>query len=91
MKGLDSHKIGCLMAGLMGFFHAVWALLVACGFAQWFLDFVFWLHFITNPYRIEAFGITRMIMLVAFTSGVGYLIGYIFAHVWNLLHHPTKK
>ena len=50
------------------------------------IDFVFWLHFIKPIYVIEPFEVARAGMLVAMTAGMGFLMGSIFALVWNALH-----
>ena len=74
------------MAILLGGIHLCWALLVATGVAQSLLDFVFWMHFIKPIYVIEPFEVARAGMLVAMTAGMGFLMGSIFALVWNALH-----
>ena len=65
-----------------------WAasILVALGWAQPVIDFVFWIHFIRPIYVIEPFEVTRAGMLVVMTAGMGFLMGSIFALVWNALH-----
>ena len=57
--------------------------MVASGWAQPFLDFIFWLHFVTPPYRVEPFDLGRALALVALTGGLGFLGGAGFAIVWN--------
>ena len=56
------------------------------GWAQPVIDFVFWMHFIKPIYVIEPFEVARAGMLVAMTAGMGFLMGSIFALVWNALH-----
>jgi hypothetical protein len=90
MKQLHPNNVGFFFGGLMAFFHAVWALLVMVGFAQPLLDWIFWLHFLSNPIQVDMFGLTRAIMLVAFTFAVGYVSGWIGASLWNMMHHSHK-
>ena len=90
MKPLNPNYIGLLFGGLMAFFHGVWSLLVMVGFAQAVLDWVFWLHFLSNPIVVSMFEFTRAIMLVAFTFAMGYVAGWIGAYLWNMMHHSKK-
>lgn len=79
-------RIGFVFGLLLALFHAGWSALVASGYAQKFLDFVFWLHFIRPPYQIEAFDWARAALLVAFTFIVGFVIGTVAGAIWNALH-----
>lgn len=54
--------------------------------AQPVVDFVFWMHFIKPIYVIEPFEIERAAILLIVTASVGFLIGSIFALLWNALH-----
>lgn len=74
--------LGCLLGGM----HLLWALLVASGFAQPVMDFIFWLHFIRPVYVIEGFNLARAAGLVALTGVIGYAMGATFALLWNRLH-----
>ena len=94
--GLGRHRretIGLNKAGLvsalwLGGFHLMWALIVASGFAQPLVDFIFWLHFIRPVYVIEAFDPLRAAGLVLLTAIVGYAIGSAFALLWNHARPP---
>jgi hypothetical protein len=66
--------------------HAMWAGVVAFGWAQPFMDFIFRLHFITPPYTIETFEMSRAVLLVAVTGAIGFVAGLFFALIWNTVH-----
>lgn len=80
---LNAPRLGMMVGGLLAGLHAFWALLVAMGWAQPFLDLIFWLHFVTPPYRVEAFEPVRAAGLVTITGSLGVLGGAGFAFVWN--------
>ena len=94
--GLERHrrqlirvnKAGWASAVLLGGFHLMWAMIVASGFGQPLIDFIFWLHFIRPVYVIEAFDPLRAAGLVLLTAIVGYAIGSAFALLWNRVHRP---
>jgi hypothetical protein len=80
---LNVPRLGLLVGGLMAGLHAFWVLLVATGWAQPLLDLIFWLHFVTPPYRVEAFEPVRAAVLVIVTGSLGFLGGAVLAFVWN--------
>ncbi len=83
------HGTGLATGSLLGGMHMLWALLVASGFAQPVIDFIFWLHFIRPVWVIEGFDGGRALGLVALTGTVGYASGAVFAIVWNRLHRAA--
>jgi len=83
---ISVRKAGFVVAALYGAWHLCWSILVASGLAQPFIDFVFWMHFIKPVYVIEPFAIGRAAILLGVTTGVGFVIGSIFALIWNALH-----
>ena len=83
MEKLDKCKVALVVGAFLGSFHLLWAVLVATGFAQAVLDWIYWLHFLNNPFVIDIFDPTRAAMLVIFTSGVGYVAGWLFTALWN--------
>jgi len=83
---INPNKVGLAFAVFLGCFHAVWAALVALGWAQALLNFIFWLHFITPVYLIEGFVLSRALGLVLVTASIGYVFGYAFGSIWNIMH-----
>jgi hypothetical protein len=64
----------------------MWSLLVALGLAQLVIDWIFRLHFIQPPYTITAFNLGTAVTLIVVTSVIGFVMGWLFAAIWNLLH-----
>jgi hypothetical protein len=60
--------------------------LVALGWAQPVLDFVFWMHFIQPVFVIRPFSLSAAAALIVFTSVVGFVMAFLFALLWNRLH-----
>lgn len=78
-------KTGLVFGVFVGGFHALWAVLVAVGWAQPLLDFIFRLHFIDPPYHINAFSLPTAALLVGVTAGLGMLGGAGLAIAWNVI------
>jgi len=79
-------KSGLVLGALLGGWHLCWSALVALKLAQPLIDFVFWIHFIKPIYVIEPFEITRAVILIIVTAGVGFVFGSAFALIWNAVH-----
>ncbi|HXX44872.1 MAG TPA: hypothetical protein VEJ38_09090 [Candidatus Acidoferrales bacterium] len=86
MGPLNANKTGLVLGALLGGWHFIWAILVALGWAQAVLNFVLWMHFIQPIYVVRAFNIGTAAVLVAVTAVFGYVIGYVFATLWNRIH-----
>ena len=82
---INMHKTGLAVGALLGLWHAVWSLLVAVGWAQSVINFIFDLHFIQPPYTILPFKFWTALGLVVVTAVVGYVFGWVFAKIWNWL------
>ena len=85
MNRIRPQYFGFAFAGFLGAWHALWAVLVWVGAAQWLLDFIFRLHMITPPYHVTAFSPLTAIALVLITAVVGYVSGWFIGVLWNQL------
>lgn len=90
MKKLSEHQTGLVLGAFFGLAHTVWALAVYLGFAQAWVDFVLDLHFLENPFVVSSFEMQKAVMLVVVTAVVGYVAGFVFVKVWNLMITKLK-
>ena len=86
MGVIGPNKAGLVLGTLLGGWHLLWSLLVAAGWAQSFINFIFWIHFIKPIYVIEPFNAGIALLLVVVTATIGYAVGFAFGVLWNKLH-----
>jgi hypothetical protein len=82
----NPNKVGLVIVVLIGGWHVAWSLLVLVGWAQPILDFIFWAHMIKPVYFVKPFDPTAAVALIAITSVIGYIFGFLGAVIWNRLH-----
>lgn len=83
---LNRNKVGIALGGFLGLVHLVWAILVGADLAQPMMDFIFNLHMVINPVLVLSFDWSLAVGLVIFTSVFGYIIGCVFACIYNWAH-----
>jgi hypothetical protein len=83
MAAINPNRAGLSFGVVLGGWHLLWAALVATGFAQPVLDFIFWMHFIKPVYVVGPFQPAVAVLLVGTTALVGYVMGAAFGLVWN--------
>ena len=86
---VSPHRLALLLAAAAACWHVAWSLLVLLGWAQGFINFVFWLHFITPPYQVGAFVFGRAAGLIIVAAALGYVLGGLIAVIWNRLAAPV--
>lgn len=83
---LQEKQVALALGVFVGGLHLIWALLIALGFAQGLMDFVYGIHMLNNPFIVAPFSVGTAVLLVVVTFVVGYVGGWIFARLWNYLH-----
>ena len=72
-----------MLGSFLGIFHLLWAILVAVGFAQPLLDFIYKIHFLNNPFTVGTFDVVNGALLVIITFLVGYVAGWFLTFLWE--------
>lgn len=85
MRRISPSVCALTVGSVIGFWHLAWAVLVASGAAKAFMDFVLRLHFLEFSYTLAPFQLSTAAMLVGLTFAIGFVLGLIFALVWNWL------
>ncbi len=82
---LDQNKTALSLGVFAGLMHAVWAAIVWLGLAQTWMDWIYGLHFLNNPFNVLSFDLVTAVILIVVTFVTGYLMGWFFAYIWNML------
>ena len=87
---LNPKQVGLTTGLFAAIVHIVWAVLVAIGVAEPFSRWVMGLHFVSEQYTVNAFSIGNAVMLVIFAFIAAFIVGYVFANVWNWTAKKVK-
>ncbi len=85
MAKLKGQKIAVVVGLFAAALHAIWALAIALGIGQWFLDFILPLHFIDSLYNVMAFNFLNAMVLIVLAFAGGYVATWLFVWIWNLI------
>jgi len=83
---MHKKKVALVVGSFTALLHVIWGLAIAFGLAQSWIDFVYNLHSLNNPFVVMPFDLMRTLGLIVVTFIIGYVVGYIFAIVWNKFH-----
>ena len=87
---INKHQLGLTVGILVALGHLIWAILVVMGSANLLLSKILSLHFINITFTIRDFNVLKAIILLIVTFIGGYIIGWVFAAIWNRLSKPQK-
>ena len=71
-----TNKVWLVIVALIAGWHVIWSVLVLIG----------WAHMIKWVYFVKPFDPTAAVALIAITSVIGYVFGFLGAVIWNRLH-----
>ena len=87
MNNINKNKVGLTFGIISGVCHLFWSVLVFTELAQPLIDFIFKIHMIEATHIVGNFNSMYAVSLVVITSIIGYIVGYIFASVWNKVNN----
>lgn len=82
---MNKNKVGLTLGALLALWHLVWGIMVALHWAQPFLNWIYKLHFLNNPFKVGVFNITTTITLMVVTFIFGYIFGWVFVYLWETI------
>jgi hypothetical protein len=83
---LDGNRVGLVLGSFLVVVHVIWVLAIWMGFAQVWIDWIFKLHMLNNPFIVGALDWGTAVILWVAVLIVGYIVGWIFAGVHNWVH-----
>lgn len=86
MQTLNQKRVALVFGSFVAITHLVWSVIVGFGWAESFLDFIFGMHFIVSPHIVLDFNLATAVGLIVLAFAVAYVVGYIFATIWNHFH-----
>lgn len=86
MNKLNINKAGLTLGSVVGLVHALWSLLIAIDWAQPLINFNFRMHMIEPSFTVSEFNFMTAVTLVIIAFLVGYVVGSVFAFLWNRFH-----
>lgn len=91
MNQISPHKTGLALGAFVGGLHLLWSVLVALDWAQPLINFIFIVHMVKPIYTVDSFSFALAGILVVVTAIVGYVVGRLFALVWNRIHQDSAE
>lgn len=85
MTILKGHKAGVVIGLFVAALHVLWAIAVALGVGQTYLNWIFPLHFINNLYTVMPFSLLNAVLLVIVAFIGGYVATWLFVWLWNVI------
>lgn len=77
------HKPGLVVGLFVASLHALWAISVAWGLGQIYMNWIFPLHFINNLYSVMPFNLLTAVLLVIVSFIASHIATCYFVWLWN--------
>ncbi|MDD5012426.1 MAG: hypothetical protein PHQ66_02150 [Candidatus Nanoarchaeia archaeon] len=79
------NKPALAIAVFVSVLHALWLILVASGFAQVLMDWIYSLHMLSNPFIVMSFDMVNAIILLIVPALMSYIAVLLFGLVWKMM------
>ena len=83
MAKSNKNKLGLTLGIFAALLHLVWAISVAVGIAQTYLDWILPMHFIGNVFDFATFNIVNAIILIILAFIGGYICGWVLGYIYE--------
>jgi hypothetical protein len=83
---MNVHKVGLTVGSFVGLLHLAWEVLIFLGVAQKLMDFKLAMHSLNNPFVVQPFNLGRGVIVIVLATAAGYIVGALFAALFNRLH-----
>ncbi len=80
-KNMSPFQLSVISGFRLASLHICWALLVVIGWAQPVIDFIFKLHMLSSPFKVQPFELPFALGLVGITFLIGCFYGIVFSIV----------
>ena len=83
MMTLNKKQAGLTLGTISALYHFLWVLVVALGYGQSLLDWVYSMHFIDSAQLVGTVNFGTAAIGIVKALICGYVTGWIFASLWN--------
>lgn len=87
----NKNQTGLTLGTLSGLMHLLWVIAVALGMGQVLANWSHNAHFLTDMHSLGAFNFGTAVVGVISAWVSGYVIGWVFAMLWNWLGAKAKS
>jgi hypothetical protein len=85
MAKIKGHKSALAIGLFVAALHAIWAILVAVGIGQAYLNWILPLHFVSSMFTVIEFSFLNALALVIMAFVGGYIGTWLFIWIWNAI------
>lgn len=86
MEKLNKNKVGLTLGLFSAFLHLIWSFLVYFEIADNLISKWYTNHFVSLTITITEFSFTKAILLILQTFITGFIIGWLFAFIYNKIN-----
>jgi hypothetical protein len=90
MKKFHWNKPALVIGLFAAAMHVLWVLSVAIGVGQSYLDWIFPLHLISNPYSVMPFNLGSALLLPVVAFVCSYIATLLFVWLWKIVKVKNK-